>query len=928
MRIRPALACLIIALPSLLRAQTFEPLVSSGELGPDFTRPASKRYRAKERRGRTNGREARIDQERRNEFALSTAVALNRQHRSGQILSGDWVSRLVDSLGQRIVAASSLAGGKPVRFYVVASPAVNAFATADRTVYVTMGLLARIESEAQLALVLSHELGHIEHEHSLDFYLERADYADRQRALRRRERETDPFAVNRYSRDNEVEADDYGFDLYDRLGYAGDEVVATFDILRYSAHPFSDYVLRTEDLSALGVQVDEAHLLAELVAPEFDGDDELAGENGETLTEEERAERIANRSTHPAIDDRVAEASERLGAAPGEGFAVWSPADLAAVRRQARYETTDYLLRDFANPEAIQAALALLTEDPEPDRPFLRRTLVQAQVNHLALRQLHGQIEKQLREEAAGKNERHLAYKRLADFDAFPGASAGIGEAQRVYHLFAEAPMDDLADLVLAQALSLERDYPEMASARVLSDRAVEIAQAIEPRSFAKWAKATTEVEGLGAPTEMEARFRAAEKFTNLEDWNREDGDRIAKTARRGPSAPIKNLMVLAPRYNYGELSFGGGDAGERLELTELGEVKQERHFEDRMRATGMRGVVVSDRLGRRDAAELNALRTGIEWLGQFYRLESLRLIPHNHDRMLALLDERGTEYVAHLGESDFRAAGFARGITIYADVVFYLAFSPFDAVASIVSPRHHRSLEHLVVHPESRSISYSQRLSFRTRQGEVARKAIDHELFDGLSTGTGRAAGYLGQRHLVELGIDVRLLKFSEYEEANNTPGFRLSYRYAMTRNMSVGATARFAGYEVPIDSEDAAEVHAFSSRQLAAELEWHGSRTGANTAPLGLFIGLGAGLANVSSDATASEVADQADSWDRIPTGTETFGSLSIGYRYVVADRYTLAPFVRLNAGRHGVNFGASTKYLAQTEGLQTGVRLGFLW
>ena len=929
MRISRILVCLALASPTLLAAQTFEPLRSSGELGLDFTRPASKRYRAKENRDRVRGRDALKERRRHNDFALSTAVALSRHHRSGQVLSGDWVSRLVDSLGQRIVAASSLAGGPPVRFYVVASPGVNAFATADRTVYVTMGLLARVESEAQLALVLSHELGHIEHDHSLDFYLERADYADHQRSLRRRDREDDPFAVNRYSRDNEVEADDYGFDLYARLGYSGLEGMDAFEVLRYSAYPFSDYRLRPGDLAALGLDIDEGHFLDELVEPARRGDEEPNDEHGETLSEEERAERIANRSTHPALEDRLAEATARLADHPGKRFILWSLADLAAIRRQARYETTDYLLRDFANPEAAQAALALMAEDPEPDVPFLRRTLVQAQVNHLALRHLHGEIEARLREDAAGKNEYHVAHRRLEAFDDFPGAESGHGEAQRLYHVLSATPLGELADVVLAQALALARDYPDMASAHALIDRTIEVVQAVEPRAYDAWAAGIPEARALDPGMDLADRFRSAREVADLEAWNREDAERIEKTARRGPSAPVRDLLVLAPYYTYGEYSLTGGDAGENLERTELGEVRQERHLAEGMRSAGIRGQVLSDRLGRGDAEELNDLRTGLEWVGQFNRLEALRLVPHNHDRMLALLDERGTEYVARMWESDSRMAGFARGLSIYGDVLMYLAFSPFDAVASIVSPRTQRSLHHLVIHPESRSITFSQGMSFRTRQGEASRRAIDHELFDGLSTGSGRGAGYLGRRHLVELGADIRVLKFSSAEAANNTPGVRLGYRYAVTRNMSLGATARFAGYEVAQGETAGSEVRRFSSRQMAAELEWHGSRTGANTAPLGLFLGLGVGLSTITSDATATEIeASHEGGYHPIPSGSEAFGSMSVGYRYVLADRYTVAPFARLNVGGHGIRFPGRSKFLAQTEGLQTGVRIGLVW
>lgn len=914
-----------LSTPLLAPAQDFEPLRSSGELGPDFTRAASQRFRAKEDRGRTRGREARVEQSRRNDFALESAVALNRQHRSGQILTGDWVSRLVDSLGQRIVAASSLAGGEPVRFYVVASPGVNAFATPDRTVYVTMGLLARIESEAQLALVLSHELGHVEHDHSLEFYLDKADYADRQRALRPRDRDGDPFAVNRYSRANEVEADDYGFALYGELGYAGAEALSAFAILRDSHLPFGDHRLVAADLAALGLAPAEAHLLGELVEPDRGGDEASTGDDGEALSPAEVAERRAHRSTHPAVEDRLATATERLGGLGGARFLAWTPADLAAVRRQARYETTDYLLRDFANPDAAHAALALLADDPEPDVAFLRRTLVQAQVNQLALRRLYDAFAADLRERASGPRATASARRRYEELEPFPGASRGAGEAQRLYHLLGATPTDTLADLVLAQALALERDFPDLPSARALTDRAVEAVQAGGVRSFAAWASDVPGAAGLPAAMNLEARFRAARDHTDLQAWNEADAARIRETARRGPAEPIAEVTVLAPQYTYG--TWSGGVDAEAIERTEVGEARQAERIERSMRAVGMRGAVLSDRLTGGGAEELNALRVGNEWLGQFYRLESLRLLPHNHDRLLALLDERGSAYLAHLTESDLRLTGFARGAMIYGDLL-YFAVSPVDAAASLLSPRHIRRYGQLVVHPASRTIAFSRLGHTRTRQGGLQRAATSYALFDNLRRGSGRAAGVLGRRHLAEVGADVRILRFGAYEAADNSPGIRAAYRYAATPGLSVGAAVRLAGYRIPPDDYSNAGGLAVTSRQYSAEVEWHGRRARGPAAPLGLFYGVGVGMSSVSSDAPPAEVEDSRGAFHEIPDGAAAFASLSVGYRYVLAERYAVAPFARVNLGRHGTRLGASSRYLPQAEGLQTGVRVGLLW
>ncbi|OZC04249.1 M48 family metalloprotease [Rubricoccus marinus] len=54
----------------------------------------------------------------------------------------------------------------PFTFRVLDSPVVNAFALPGGYVYVTRGLMAHLDNEAQLAMVLGHEIGHVVAQHS------------------------------------------------------------------------------------------------------------------------------------------------------------------------------------------------------------------------------------------------------------------------------------------------------------------------------------------------------------------------------------------------------------------------------------------------------------------------------------------------------------------------------------------------------------------------------------------------------------------------------------------------------------------------------------------------------------------------------------------------------------------------------------------
>jgi predicted Zn-dependent protease len=82
------------------------------------------------------------------------------------LYSDEAVQQYVNQIGQRLAAASERPD-LPWTFRVIDDPTVNAFAVPGGFIYITRGLMSNLTSEAQLAGVLGHEIGHVTARHSV-----------------------------------------------------------------------------------------------------------------------------------------------------------------------------------------------------------------------------------------------------------------------------------------------------------------------------------------------------------------------------------------------------------------------------------------------------------------------------------------------------------------------------------------------------------------------------------------------------------------------------------------------------------------------------------------------------------------------------------------------------------------------------------------
>jgi len=94
---------------------------------------------------------------------LSLSELANFRQNFGELYNNPILVRYVNSLGQRIVPQGS---PNLYSFRLLLDPVPRAEALSTGTIYISTGLVSMLDSEAQLAYVLGHEIAHVEKRHT------------------------------------------------------------------------------------------------------------------------------------------------------------------------------------------------------------------------------------------------------------------------------------------------------------------------------------------------------------------------------------------------------------------------------------------------------------------------------------------------------------------------------------------------------------------------------------------------------------------------------------------------------------------------------------------------------------------------------------------------------------------------------------------
>jgi beta-barrel assembly-enhancing protease len=421
--------CMLFQALSLHAQSDHAPLECTGKIPKEFLSSSKSKYHQAIKSTARSGQK-RQETKARNQFALESNFNIDNILRSGRVLFNDEVSSYLTDVTDVLLQAKPLSGKQSIRLYALRSSAVNAFATERGEVFVTLGLIAQLENEAQLAYVIAHELAHVEKKHGLNFHLaaKKLDRSKGSSVLGRAATDEKILSISAYSKENEQEADRLGIERMLASSYRTTTLPVVFDVLKYSYLPFDDLPFERALLQSEHYRLPDGFWL-NTVKP-------IEGEAGD---EDD------HRSSHPSLQSRRQAMLNTLANhadAPNKSDYLISAGRFERVRSLARNELPLLYLHTDQHAAAIYTAGLLLRE--RPDDLGLKKCIAKALYLHAKL-----------------KNSNNYEYE--GDYNAIEGQS------QQMHHLLEKLPAKEATVLAWHFVWNLHRAHPADAELQSLT---------------------------------------------------------------------------------------------------------------------------------------------------------------------------------------------------------------------------------------------------------------------------------------------------------------------------------------------------------------------------------------------------------------------------------------------------------------------------
>ena len=401
----------MVVTASLSRAQldftNYTPLVSEGKIPLDFSMETYKKIKQELSAGKDN-----LTKREAEAFLKEIHYGVYHVLHSGRVIYGDTVSRYIQAIANHLLQDNDSLRNK-LRFYTLKASEANAFSTEQGIIFVTTGLISQIVNEAQLAFVLAHEISHFTENHSVEFYQYKLEHKKERLAVKE---------FCNYSKENELEADRLGMEMYQAAGYTQSELLGSLDVLTYSYLPFDEVEVPKTYFNSTYLQIPISRFPIkkfDIKAIEDDND---------------------TRSSHPNVKKRKEQLLEemQLDSVWRNNLTFFGETRFSEVQSICRFETVRVQLLENQNVDALYSIFLL--EKEFPTSVYLQHMKAQVWLGILG-RSMNGYSVDDLKDD--------FGYEESLE-----------GEIAQMYDFFNRLPTEELLTLGIRELYDFTKKYP------------------------------------------------------------------------------------------------------------------------------------------------------------------------------------------------------------------------------------------------------------------------------------------------------------------------------------------------------------------------------------------------------------------------------------------------------------------------------------
>lgn len=218
--------------------RNYSPLQSANNLPDNFLKTSLDKYHEGKWTNESESDDRKLKKFKENHL-LANTYKVDYLLFSGRVLTGDPVTEYINSVASRLLANNPQLMGE-LSFYTYKSSSPNAFCTHNGIILVSLGLISRLHTEAELAFVLSHEIAHYRQKHHVGQLEEKYEILKGKGHNTRATFEEKLDRYYLYAKNDEMEADSLGLLMHLDAGFSCGSAKSLIDVLLFSYLPYRE----------------------------------------------------------------------------------------------------------------------------------------------------------------------------------------------------------------------------------------------------------------------------------------------------------------------------------------------------------------------------------------------------------------------------------------------------------------------------------------------------------------------------------------------------------------------------------------------------------------------------------------------------------------------------------------------------------------